>query len=791
MHLKYRKIQAVKTVGTRMLAGLMAAGMVWASPMSALAAEDASAPAVQAEAAEASQTEELRQAKKTDGSGELADISDVVREMIDQGEVVYNKETGYLEDAETKQPVDPQTGERMDALPQAPGDTDGADAPETPDEEGDVPADPEQPEMPDEEGAVPADPEQPGTPGEDPDTDVPENGGDGDSSGERQEDTKESESGEQEKTADDSGNAAGEETQPEDSGKGETPGSNEELVAAQQIVKLPEIVEDFRFWTVARKYAFAKETLYIREKMSEDADPAAEVERLLQDAKDDVEAAKEEAKRLKASYRKKNRKTENGKDFDKSLLFLAREWKSGLKSVPAAESLTGQARVVGSLDKNGLLYILKEEENGWLYVESGNVRGFVKASEVYTGDAAQELLAVYQSEAKRAARQNGEEYDGIEGTAKTAKARIAPSENEAYTYLRATVSRTVVEKKYALANEKVAGSLLNIREEGTTAARIVGMMEQKDLCYILADADADWVYVESGDVRGFVDAEYLDTGEETDKQVEESGEDAFGLAKETVEPKENGALYYTLTSVKEGVPDGEIRKSLLEYAAQFIGNPYVWGGTSLTDGADCSGFAQQIYKAYGYDLPRTARAQSGCGTKIAVEDAAPGDLIFYARNGSVYHVAVYAGDGKTIEAANEEQGIIQGTVNAKDAVWAVRVLEENYAVAQAGIGEVNATQEMYGDSLGSFTLTYYCSCEICCDVETGITATGAPVVEGRTIAVDPSVIPYGTQVIIGGHIFTAEDCGGAIKNNRIDIYVNDHQRALALGVGQAEVYLVK
>ena len=120
MHLKYRNIQVVKTVGTRMLAGLMAAGMVWASPMSALAAEDASAPAVQAEAAEAPQTEELRQAKKTDGSGELADISDVVLKMIDQGEIVYNKETGYLEDAETKQPVDPQTGERMDTLPQAP-----------------------------------------------------------------------------------------------------------------------------------------------------------------------------------------------------------------------------------------------------------------------------------------------------------------------------------------------------------------------------------------------------------------------------------------------------------------------------------------------------------------------------------------------------------------------------------------------------------------------------------------------------------------------------------------------
>ena len=72
-----------------------------------------------------------------------------------------------------------------------------------------------------------------------------------------------------------------------------------------------------------------------------------------------------------------------------------------------------------------------------------------------------------------------------------------------------------------------------------------------------------------------------------------------------------------------------------------------------------------------------------------------------------------------------------------------------------------------------------------------MTATGTPVVEGQTIAVDPSVIPYGTQVIIGGHVFTAEDCGGAVKGNHIDIYVNDHDRALSMGVNQADVYLVK
>ena len=86
---------------------------------------------------------------------------------------------------------------------------------------------------------------------------------------------------------------------------------------------------------------------------------------------------------------------------------------------------------------------------------------------------------------------------------------------------------------------------------------------------------------------------------------------------------------------------------------------------------------------------------------------------------------------------------MRGTLDTADAVWAVRILEDSvYTLSAGNISEVNATSEMYGESLGTFKLTYYCACEICCDVETGITATGTPVVEGRTIAVDPDVIPY-------------------------------------------------
>ena len=240
------------------------------------------------------------------------------------------------------------------------------------------------------------------------------------------------------------------------------------------------------------------------------------------------------------------------------------------------------------------------------------------------------------------------------------------------------------------------------------------------------------------------------------------------------------------------MPQDQQRKAVVEFASQFIGNPYVWGGTSLTEGADCSGFVQSVFREYGYELPRVAEDQAQYGTKIPVEDAQPGDLVFYARDGYIYHVVLYAGDGKTIEAKGTKYGIVQDDLNTENAVWAARVLEDaGYPYEGGDLTEVNATEDMYGECLGNYKLTYYCSCELCCDKETGITATGTPVIEGQTIAVDASVIPYGTQVIINGHVFTAEDCGGAIKGNRIDIYVNDHNKALELGVDHADVYLVK
>lgn len=458
---------------------------------------------------------------------------------------------------------------------------------------------------------------------------------------------------------------------------------------------------------------------------------------------------------------------------------VARRYAFAKTDTELKEEMNTESRTVGTLADRGVCFLLKEEGD-WYYVESGTVRGFLPKAAVVTGAEANHILREYK------------EMDGfsdtVESVAPVAQETIPEKENKAYFYNKATTKQTVVDKVYAVST----ASTLNVREGKGTDSRIVGTLPQGTLCYILADQDDQWIYVESDNVRGFVSRNFIRCDEEVNNEIAEKGEDSYAKASEKVKPEENEAFYYTHTSVKLDAPTSAIREEIVEYASQFIGNPYVWGGTDPVNGADCSGFVQTIYRTYGIELPRVAADQAYAGEQIPVSDAQPGDLIFYKdSSGYIHHVVMYAGDGKTVEAKGRAYGIVSDDVSST-ACWAVRLLEDEADFVLSGdINEVNAIDDMYGESLGEFDITYYCACEKCCDVETGLTSTGTQVIEGQTIAVDPNVIPYGTQVIIGGHVFTAEDCGGAIKKNRIDIYVNAHEKALELGRNKAEVFLVK
>lgn len=117
------------------------------------------------------------------------------------------------------------------------------------------------------------------------------------------------------------------------------------------------------------------------------------------------------------------------------------------------------------------------------------------------------------------------------------------------------------------------------------------------------------------------------------------------------------------------------RDAIVAYAKQFVGNPYVYGGTSLTEGADCSGFTMQVYANFGYSLGRSSRDQAGRGRTISEEEIRPGDLVFYASGSYINHVAIYIGQGKVVHASNERTGIIISSMKYRTPVKIISFLD--------------------------------------------------------------------------------------------------------------------
>ena len=120
----------------------------------------------------------------------------------------------------------------------------------------------------------------------------------------------------------------------------------------------------------------------------------------------------------------------------------------------------------------------------------------------------------------------------------------------------------------------------------------------------------------------------------------------------------SGSYQSTQNGPGSAVYDSAVRTAIVAYAKQFLGNPYVYGGTSLTNGADCSGFTMRIFEHFGVSTGRTSRDQASNGKQISLSEIQPGDLLFYASGKTINHVALYIGDGKIIHASTSKTGII-------------------------------------------------------------------------------------------------------------------------------------
>lgn len=529
---------------------------------------------------------------------------------------------------------------------------------------------------------------------------------------------------------------------------------------------------------------------------SEDELPIAGFEPITVEEKEDMLAAEIELNaETESESEKKQEETEEeiieAPTVEETFRFFQVEKEYALSKrdgVDIYEKMDTKSERTGVIGSFGVLHILSDEMDGWYYVESGNVRGFIKSKYLLIGKKAEKYIKIKKEE-----------------LLDTAVMLKEPYENEAFLYTQTTAYDTLVSKKYALAKEDIEildqiweePPEIDISEENSIEEPIVvGTLKEDGLCYILDTAEEGWLYVESDDVRGFVQQEKLITGKEARIEVRENGEESYSFAEQTVEPEENKACYYTTTSVKEASVSGLIRSSMVEYAEQFLGNPYVWGGESLTNGADCSGFVQTIYENFGYGIPRVAKDQAYCAKKIPVEDALPGDLIFYERNGYIYHVVMSTGDGGTIEAQSSATGIVKSTVNQANAVWAVRIisdedtdileyLKKNNMAADSYHEAIIAEALEYGNVFGYFKLTAYCSCPKCCGIWSGgPTASGVMPTENHTVAM--AGVPFGTELIINGKVYTVEDRGTPFGH--VDIYMESHEEALQFGVQYAKVF---
>lgn len=264
---------------------------------------------------------------------------------------------------------------------------------------------------------------------------------------------------------------------------------------------------------------------------------------------------------------------------------------------------------------------------------------------------------------------------------------------------------------------------LNVRAVASEDGKLVGKLPKDAACEVL-DSDDTWAHIKSGKVEGYVSLEYLLTGIPAKRRAQElavtmarvttdslkvraeantdsevitmvpNGEelevsDVEGdwvrvylddqevfVSAEYVEVSAELGTAITMTELFYGQGVSDVRVDVCQYAKEFLGNPYVWGGTSLTKGADCSGFVLSVFKKYGISLPHSSVAQAGSGTAIKVSEAQPGDLIFYGNGKRINHVAIYIGGGQVIHASNPKTGIRISNVSYRSPVKAVRVLHD-------------------------------------------------------------------------------------------------------------------
>ena len=263
-----------------------------------------------------------------------------------------------------------------------------------------------------------------------------------------------------------------------------------------------------------------------------------------------------------------------------------------------------QGKIVGKL-YTGTVATMVETSGDWVKIKSGNVQGYVSKKYLATGTKAEKLFM-----------------------------------------------------KYANPVAKVKATSLRVRKSNSTSSKILGLVSKGTKLQVISQGKK-WTKIRYKGSTAYVSNDYVKISYtfEYAVSIEEEQENLKHELAAKEEGKDQNNVGNGSNTGSSNSNTASIGEKIAAYAKQFIGNPYVWGGTSLTKGADCSGFIQTIYKNFGYSIPRTSREQAKAGTKVSQKNRKPGDIVSYANNGIVNHVAIYVGDGLVVHASNPKDGI--------------------------------------------------------------------------------------------------------------------------------------